>query len=138
MVKRDERGLWMKGSSGNPVGRLPRATEDRYMSAMIGQVSIKDWIAIVAKAVDDAIDGKPSARKWLSDYLLGQPMQRSVSAQISVDLSGAPDQRRLARLRAILLAAVVDGDAESLDDGQSGPDLADGVIDGTLVDSELE
>jgi len=138
MAKRIVGTPWPKGVSGNPAGRLPRKTEDAYMSAMIGQVSIKDWIAIVAKAVDDAIDGKPSARKWLSDYLLGQPMQRSVSAQISVDLSGAPDQRRLARLRAILLAAVVDGDAESLDDGQSGPDLADGVIDGTLVDSELE
>jgi len=131
MVKRDEHGLWVKGSSSpNPTGRLPRATEDRYMAAMIGRVSLDDWIAIVAKAIDDAIAGKPSARKWLSDYLLGQPVQRSVSASVRVDLAGMPDKRRLDRLRAILVAAMGDGLDDAID-GANG--LDDGAIDGELL-----
>ena len=100
------------------------------MAAMIGRVSLDDWIAIVAKAIDDAIAGKPSARKWLSDYLLGQPVQRSVSASVRVDLAGMPDKRRLDRLRAILVAAMGDGLDDAID-GANG--LDDGAIDGELL-----
>jgi hypothetical protein len=58
------------GWKGGP-GRPKRATEKKYLQAMTTQVSVKDWRAITARAVEDAKNGDSAARAWLSKHLVG-------------------------------------------------------------------
>ena len=55
-----------------------------------------NWKAIVGKAIAQAKKGDPVARKWLSDYLMGQPVQRS---EITGADGGAIDQRIVVTLK---------------------------------------
>jgi len=63
-------GLWKKGQTGNPKGRLPRRVEDSYMDATFSRVSLDDWGEVVAKALEDAKGGDRFARDWLSKFLV--------------------------------------------------------------------
>lgn len=77
MAKRDAKGRFVKGSSGNPLGRAKRKTEEDFLAALSKRVSLKDWVAIIDKAIELAkSDGDWRARQWLSDYLIGKPVQR--------------------------------------------------------------
>jgi len=69
------KGGFKKGQSGNPKGRPPRKTEQAYLNAMIGKVSIAAWQRIVIRAVEDAERGDAKARQWLTDYVVGKPTQ---------------------------------------------------------------
>lgn len=73
----------MKGKSGNPAGRKPRATEERYLELTRQAVTEADWKAVVMKAVDQAKRGDANARKFLADYLIGPPAQKH-----DVDVNG--------------------------------------------------
>jgi len=75
MAQRDDKGRFIKGVSGNPAGRPPRATEEEYLEVTIGSVSLERWGRIVAKAAEQAEEGDDKARKWLGDYILGKPEQ---------------------------------------------------------------
>lgn len=76
-MTRNEKGQFAKGVSGNPAGRPRKEVEAEYLSATIGAVSLADWKEITAKAVHQAKRGDTAARKWLSDYVLGTPIQRT-------------------------------------------------------------
>jgi hypothetical protein len=65
------------GQSGNPKGRAKRSNEEALLAAMRVAVTKADWVDITMKAVADAKQGNGFARKWLSDYLLGPPIQRT-------------------------------------------------------------
>jgi len=67
--ERDKNGRWLPGVSGN-TGRSYRADT---LKALRAAVKKKDWQEIAKKAVDQAKDGNPAARKWLSEYLMGKP-----------------------------------------------------------------
>jgi len=41
-----------------------------------GHLTNEAWAAIIERAVADAKEGDKDARKWLSDYAVGQPVQR--------------------------------------------------------------
>ena len=73
---RDENGRFVPGQSGNPKGRAARRTEEEYLGAMLGRVTLKDWREIVDKAIGQAKRGDSKARQWLSDYIMGPPVQR--------------------------------------------------------------
>ena len=75
-AKRDENGRFIKGHTGNPNGRAPKAREERYYDITMTACTYKDWEAIIKKAVDQARRGDAQARKWLGDYLIGAPVQR--------------------------------------------------------------
>lgn len=75
MADRDDKGRFVKGNKASP-GRLPAAREYRYYDILMTEVTLKDWKAIVSKAGDQARRGDATARKWLSDYLLGPPKQK--------------------------------------------------------------
>ena len=75
-MKRDAKGRFVKGHSGNPNGRSKKEIEQDYMDATIRSVSIGDWEAIVLKAIAQAKKGDTAARKWLGDNLVGLPTQR--------------------------------------------------------------
>lgn len=76
MVARDETGKFAKGNEGGP-GRPKKEREQRFYEITLSTVTFEDWKAIVEKAVTDAKRGDATARKWLSDYLMGQPVQRT-------------------------------------------------------------
>ena len=76
MATRNKKGQFVKGHSGGP-GRPKRKVEEEYLDALRLAVSPDDWNAIIGKAVDQAKRGDSTARKWLADYLIGAPVQRT-------------------------------------------------------------
>jgi len=67
---------FVKGQSGNPNGRPKKQREERYHEIMLNTVTFDDWEYIIDKAVKQAKSGDAVARKWLSDYLIGAPVQK--------------------------------------------------------------
>jgi len=86
MAERDGNGRFVKGYGGGP-GRPKKAREVRYSEIMQTACSFKEWRAICKKAVEQAKRGDATARKWLSDNLIGVPKQR-------MELSG-PDEGKI-------------------------------------------
>jgi len=76
VTPRKDNGQFAKGHSGNPNGRPKRSTEEKYLTALSRHVTLKDWATIVNTAVARAKAGDSTARQWLSDYLMGKPVQR--------------------------------------------------------------
>jgi hypothetical protein len=72
---RNEKGQFIKGTTGNPKGRSPKQREERFYDITMSAVTYDEWKAIVMKAVDQAKRGDSTARKWLADYLIGTPIQ---------------------------------------------------------------
>jgi hypothetical protein len=71
-MDRDENGRFVKGHK--PMGGRPsRPKEEKYYRILMTACSSDDWKAIVYKAVEQARRGDATARKWLSDYLVGEP-----------------------------------------------------------------
>lgn len=77
MVQRNEDGKLKKGSVLNPKGRPKKEREQAYYDVLVSSVSVDDFQAIVMRAVSDAKKGDPVARKWLTDYLIGPPVQKA-------------------------------------------------------------
>lgn len=50
-----------------------RRTEGDYMGALLDTVTLDDWRAVVAGALQAAKDGDAQARNWLAQYLIGRP-----------------------------------------------------------------
>ena len=73
--KRKANGQFAKGDNGGP-GRPRKKREERYLEITMSACTFKDWERIVKKAVTDAQRGDATARKWLSDYLIGSPQQK--------------------------------------------------------------
>ena len=76
-MARNNKGQFIKGQTGNPNGRPKREREERYLEITVSTVTFDDWREIVTKAKKDAMRGDSVARKWLSDYLLGTPVQKN-------------------------------------------------------------
>lgn len=73
MAVRDDKGRFIKGHSGNPSGRP--IDQFKYQKKIDTATSLKDWRAIIDKAIDQAKRGDSKARAWLSEYLAGKPIQ---------------------------------------------------------------
>jgi hypothetical protein len=74
-------GKFAAGNPGGP-GRPRRAAERDYLLALTEAVSVDDWRAVVAKALDQAKAGDKSARQWLSDYLIGESDPEGLQTRI--------------------------------------------------------
>ena len=70
MDDRDERGRFVAGNGGGP-GRPRRAIEREYLAVISEAVTLEDWRAIVAHAVEVAKQGDDKARAWLAKYVVG-------------------------------------------------------------------
>lgn len=71
----DDRGRFKKGNPGGP-GRPKKEREVVYYRILEMAVSEDDWAEICKKAAEQAKRGDAVARKWISDYLIGSPIQR--------------------------------------------------------------
>jgi len=60
----------------NPNGRPKRKVEQEYHDATVGRVTLDAWQKVVDTALRQAQEGDPSARKWLSEYLIGKPTEQ--------------------------------------------------------------
>lgn len=72
---RDKKGRFTNGNGGGP-GRPSKKREERYYEIAMSSCTYKDWRAIWKKAVEQAVEGDATARKFVADYLLGPPVQR--------------------------------------------------------------
>jgi hypothetical protein len=77
MTDRAPDGKFVKGSPGISPGRPTKEREVRYQEIMLSTCSFDDWEKIIKKAVKLALDGDSDARKWLSENLIGKPLQRT-------------------------------------------------------------
>ena len=76
MVDRDGNGKFVKGHPGGP-GRPKKEREERFKEITLSTVTFEKWKKVVNKALEQAMRGDAQARKWLSDYLIGPPVQRN-------------------------------------------------------------
>lgn len=76
MGERNESGQFVKGYSGGP-GRPPKAREEKYHEILVSAITFDDFRRIILKAKDQAIKGDAVARKFIADYLVGTPIQRT-------------------------------------------------------------
>ena len=76
MAVRNEKGQFEKGHSGGP-GRPKKSREERYLEITKSAVTFDDWKKIILKAAEQAMRGDAQARKWLSDNLIGLPVQKT-------------------------------------------------------------
>lgn len=72
---RNARGVFVKGHKSVSPGRPP-IRDINYKNAFFKNVPAQDWVAIIKQAVRQAKQGDKDARKWLTDYLVGPPVQR--------------------------------------------------------------
>jgi len=74
-IEREQNGDFAKGNKGGP-GRPKKERELRYYEIMQSKCTFSEWGDICQKAVDQAKLGDTTARIWLSNYLIGQPVQK--------------------------------------------------------------
>lgn len=80
IVKRDKRGRWVKGSSGNPKGRPLKpfaiTNEVKKIMQMKEPVTKKPYLELFAQSVlTRAIEGDPTCTKLVFQYVDGLPVQ---------------------------------------------------------------
>ena len=69
---RDDHGRFANGNSGGP-GRPRRSIERDYLRSLADVVASETWKKIVARAVEDAINGDHKSRIWLGRHVLPVP-----------------------------------------------------------------
>lgn len=124
------KGQFKKGNAfgvGNRGGRPPRAVELSFLSTLTSTVSPEDWAGIIQKAITQALEGDWRARAWLSNYLMGTPIQR---VQAEVDISGQTEFADGERMAAIL--ALFKGVEERLAAEREAK-----IVDGELTDATV-
>ena len=109
---RDSKGRWVKGTTGNPGGQRKGNKSARYWAITQNTCSLKDWRAIITKAIEQAKAGDKHARAWLADRLIG-----AVTAKLEarVDVRETLNDDLEQALDRILGPDVSDGDAPSAD-----------------------
>jgi hypothetical protein len=82
-------------AAGNPggSGRPRRAVEREYLAALADVASLEAWREICQRAVEDAKQGNPKARAWLSNFLLGpEPLRPLDLAADELENYGAAEE----------------------------------------------
>lgn len=74
---------WVKGQSGNPLGRRSRVSEDEYAAALRRALPPERLVRIVTAVARRAEDGDPQAFKVLAPFILRElPKQVDVNANL--------------------------------------------------------
>lgn len=87
-MTRDDKGKFVKGHP-KTGGRKKRTIEERYLEIFKETVTETDWKKIITRAIEDAGRGDGMARKFIADYLIGTPIQRTDVTTNGKDLPSA-------------------------------------------------
>jgi hypothetical protein len=98
-VRDAQNGRFLPGNPGGP-GRLRRAVEQDYLATFANAVPLTKWKRIVARAVEDALQGDPKARRWLGEHLLGNQPDALMNLAVT-ELADTLDQDIHARADAL-------------------------------------
>ena len=79
---RDKNGRFVKGQSGNPNGRRPKAKELSYLAIVTDVITPDRFKAGIEKVWQLALRGDLSAMRFVTEYILGKPTQ-DISAETS-------------------------------------------------------
>jgi len=88
--KRDKRGCWVKGQSGNPNGHASEATE------LARQVMSANYPQLLKIGLDKALDGDSDLLKFFLNKLL----PKKIAKQVDLDLAS---KTYLEQIRTVLL-----------------------------------
>lgn len=111
-------------AAGNTQRRLTKHREDQYLKTMHEVATNEEWKAICMQAIADAKEGDHRARAWLSDYLIGKPLQR-VYTKSTVETT----QKLELGERAAIVAALL---------GVKESDLGPEILEGEAVELESD
>ena len=75
MVKRDAKGRFVKGHSGNPNGRGRKSDQERWLKRLHECVTPDDFKDMIWVAVSRAKAGDSGMLRLLLQYLIGMPTQ---------------------------------------------------------------
>ena len=113
---------WVKGVSGNPLGRQSEKPFQDALRAALNQTDPKtkrrNLVVIAEKLVDCAVEGQSWAVMQVADRLDGKPAQEStvnINNRTLTELADAEIAARIAELRAGR-AGSSDGDGEAPND----------------------
>jgi len=87
-VTRDDKGRFIKGASGNPAGRPPRATEQEYLDAFCEEVPLTKWRVLIAAQVKRAERGDLLAFGALAKYLAPQVEKKDINLTGGLAIEG--------------------------------------------------
>lgn len=77
---------FLPGNPGGP-GRPKRSTEEKYLRKLTSTVTLQEWREIILTAIAQAKEGDASARRWLSEYLIGKPTPIPETAKEPEDIN---------------------------------------------------
>lgn len=100
MVQRDEKGLFLPGSTGNPKGRPKKKTEDRVFDMLSEKMDDERLSNVLEALIDGAEKGEYRKLELLMAYLAGKPLQR-VEHTGDNPISEKFEEWKRARLEAI-------------------------------------
>jgi hypothetical protein len=104
VAERDISGRFVSGHA-KVGGRAKGSGTIDYIAILREECSSAQWRAIIARALEQARRGDNAARRWVSEYLIGKPVE-TINADIMSDGLGLLDL--LAGVRDALAG---DGDA---------------------------
>lgn len=128
---REPTGPFAKGNTfavGKKTGRPTRKVERRFMATLISQMKEEDWVGIIRKAIDQALKGDYKARSWLSQYLIGKPVER-ILAKVDVGGERFSVAERAVAVEQLLGFLTSRGEGDDIIDGEvvvAGPDTTPG------------
>ena len=115
---------WLEGYT--PGTQLVRRTAEERMNTLSLTVTQDNWVAVIQKAISQAINGDYRARQWLSNYLLGPPIQRLIAKVEVEEVGGFEDTFRAAAIKTLLAevrsraeAQIVDVTPEEVEDASA-------------------
>ena len=94
VVKRDEKGRFIKGSVANPKGRPPRATEKEYLDTVYDEIPIERFRRMIARQAERAERGDLKALEFLV-RIIGLEAARKIDIRtdvITVELFGEAEE----------------------------------------------
>lgn len=95
------------GSNRGAPGRKGVGYERRFREAFNKNVSQAAWNRIIKMAVTQAEHGDKDARKWLSDNLVGTPIQRMKEETEVNQYAGMSDDRLMEIAKKLVQANVI-------------------------------
>ena len=110
-MMRDEKGRFVKGSTGNPKGRPPRATEKEYLDAVYDEIPIERFRRMVTKQAERAERGDIRALEFIV-RVMGLEAARKIDLTGSIGIAElTSDDLAAARRKAAEFESQIEGAA---------------------------